>query len=102
MAGLTEYFERTAYRAKYQFGTRVFGRWNKIPFVGSIYGDSLISPVQGPRLSIHLDLPIKFQDKIYNILIDSHRQFKDIRLLVDIEISTENPDSSKVKRKVKK
>lgn len=83
MASLSEYFEKTSYKAKYDFGTRVFGRWNKIPFVGTIYGDTVISEEQGPRLSIHLDLPIKFENKIYTILIDKHKSFKDIKKLSD-------------------
>ena len=98
MASLTEYFERTAYQAKYEFGTRVFGRWNKIPFVGTIYTDTLVSNERGPQLSIHLDLPIKYQNKIYNILVDSHKNFKEIKTLTDVE----NPENNKVNRKIKK
>lgn len=94
MASLTDYFEKTAYRAKYEFGTRVFGRWNKIPFVGTIYGDSLVSLEQGPRLSIHLDLPVMFDNKVYNILIDTHRAFKDLKPLID-------PDAPVADRKAK-
>ena len=83
MASLADYFEKTRYEAKYDFGTRVFGRWNKVPFIGTIYGDSVINEEQGPRLTIHLDLPIKFDNKIYDILIDKHKSFKDIKKLVD-------------------
>lgn len=83
MAGLTEYFERTTYKAKYEFGTRVFGRWNKVPFIGTIYGDSVISLEQGPRLTIQLDLPICVDNRVYNIIIDTHRAFKDLSILVD-------------------
>ncbi len=83
MASLTDYFERTTYKARYEFGARVSGRWNRIPFIGTIYTDSLVSPDQGPRLSIHLDLPIMVDNKIYNIIIDTHRAFKDLKPLVD-------------------
>ena len=83
MASLTEYFEKNTYKAKYEFGTRIFGRWNKVPFVGTIYGDSVISLEQGPRLSIHLDLPISVDNKVYNIIIDTHRAIKDLTVLVD-------------------
>ena len=81
MPSLTEYFEKNTYKAKYEFGTRVFGRWNKIPFMGTIYTDTVVSNEQGPRLSIHLDLPIKFENKVYNIIIDTHKSFKDIKRL---------------------
>jgi hypothetical protein len=83
MASLTDYFERTAYKAKYEFGARVSGRWNKIPFIGTVYGDTLLSLEQGPRLSIHLDLPIKVDNKVYDIIIDTHRAIKDLKPLVD-------------------
>ena len=81
MPSLKEYFEKNRYQPKYEFGTRVFAKWNKIPFVGTIYGDSVISDIQGPRLSISLDLPLKYQDKIYTMLFVSHKDIKDIRLL---------------------
>lgn len=81
MPSLAEYFAKERYQAKYEFGTRVFGRWNKIPFIGTIYGDSVISPEQGPRLTIHLDLPIKFANTDYSVIIDVHKSFKDLHPL---------------------
>ena len=94
MASLTEYFEKNTYKAQYEFGTRVFGRWNKIPFMGTIYTDTVVSPEQGPRLSIHLDLPIKFENKVYNIIIDTHSSFKGLTELVD-------PDAPVAERKAR-
>ena len=81
MASLKEYFEKNRYQAKYEFGTRVFGRWNKIPFVGTIYGDSVINDEQGPRLTIQLDLPIKHNNVVKTMIIDSHKMFKDLKRL---------------------
>jgi hypothetical protein len=83
MASLTEYFEKNTYKAKYEFGTRMFGRWNKIPFVGTIYTDTLVSNEQGPRLSIHLDLPIKFENNVKSFIIDTHDKIKGLTELVD-------------------
>ena len=76
MGNQTEYFERTGYKPKYVIGDRVFGHWNKIPFVGTVGNDTLISPVEGPRISIHLDLPIKYEGTVKNVVIVKH---KDIR-----------------------
>lgn len=80
---LAEYFKANRYQAKYTIGDRVFGYWNKIPFVGSVGNDSEVNPTVGPRVSIHLDLPIKFQDKKYDVILVKHR---DIKKLVTYEI----------------
>ena len=76
MGSLTEYFERTAYKPKYFIGDRVFGHWNKIPFAGTVGNDTLISPVEGPRISIHLDLPIKYDGAVKNVIIVTHKDIK--------------------------
>lgn len=96
MPSLADYFAKERYQAKYEFGTRVFGRWNKIPFMGTIYGDSVISEEQGPRLTVHLDLPIKFDDTILSVIIDIHKSFNELSVLFD-------PDDKKARamRKVK-
>jgi hypothetical protein len=65
---LAEYFSANRYKAKWDMGDRVWGKWNKIPFVGTVGNDTLINEKEGPRVSVHLDLPILFQKKIYNII----------------------------------
>lgn len=79
MGNQTDYFNEIGYKPKYFLGDRVFGHWNKIPFVGSVGNDTVINHVQGPRISIHLDLPIKFEDKIHNIVIVKHRDIKPLK-----------------------
>jgi hypothetical protein len=76
MGNQTEYFERTGYKPEYLIGDRVFGHWNGIPIAGSVGNDTLISPVQGPRISVHLDLPVKHEGVVRNIIIVTH---KDVR-----------------------
>ena len=76
MASLKEYFEKNRYQAKYDIGDRVMGKWNKIPFVGTVGNDTLISEIEGPRVSVHLDLPIKYKDKVYTILFLKHKDIK--------------------------
>jgi hypothetical protein len=78
MGTQTEYFERIGYRPKYWIGDRVFGHWNKIPFVGTVGNDTVIDN-SGPRISIHLDLPIKFNNVIHNIIIVKHRDISKLK-----------------------
>ena len=73
---LAEYFKANRYQAKYDIGDRVIGKWNKIPFVGSVGNDTLINEEEGPRITVHLDLPIKYQDKVYTVIIVKHKDIK--------------------------
>lgn len=81
MGNNTEYFQRKAYEAKYVIGQRVSGKWNKIPFVGSVGNDRLVSEEIGPEITIHLDLPILLDNKIHSIIVVKH---KDIKLLKEL------------------
>ena len=76
MGNLTDYFEKNAYKPKYFLGDRVFGHWNKIPFIGTVGNDTVINETEGPRISIQLDLPIRYNDEIKNIIIVKHRDIK--------------------------
>jgi len=79
--GMAAYFKANRYMGKYNLGDRVFGYWNKIPFMGSVGNDSVINEQEGPRVSIHLDLPIRVDGKIKTVIIVKP---KDIKRLVDI------------------
>ena len=68
MGSNTDYFERVGYKPTWHIGDRVMGKWNKIPFVGSVGNDTVISEIEGPRVSVHLDLPIKHGDRVHNIV----------------------------------
>ena len=76
MGNQTEYFERIAYQPEYSIGDRVFGHYHGIPFAGSVGNDTLLSPVQGPRISIHLDLPIRLEGVVKNVIIVQHRDIR--------------------------
>ena len=80
MGNQTDYFERIGYRAKYQIGDRVFGHWNKIPFVGTVGNDRVIDKT-GPQVTIHLDLPIRFEQQVRNVIVVKHR---DITKLIEM------------------
>ena len=81
MGNQTDYFERIGYKPTWYIGDRVFGYWNGIPFVGSVGNDTVINEIEGPRISIHLDLPIAFNKQIHHVVIVKH---KDIKALVEL------------------
>jgi hypothetical protein len=76
MGNQTDYFNRIGYKHVYDIGDRVIGKWNKIPFVGSVGNDRLINHVTGPEVTVHVDLPIKYQDVWYSVIVVKHRDIK--------------------------
>lgn len=79
MSNLAEYFGANRYQAKWNIGDRVTGKWNKIPFVGSVGNDRQLNDRDGPEITIHLDLPIKYQNKVYNFIIVKHKDIKEFK-----------------------
>ena len=79
MGSQTDYFNRIGYRPTYEIGDRVIGKWNKIPFVGTVGNDTVISEQEGPRISVHLDLPIKYKDQVRTVIFVQHRDVKPYR-----------------------
>jgi hypothetical protein len=78
MSSLTQYFERRDAdlpKPKYNSGDRVFGHWNQIPFVGSVVREI------APLVMIQVDLPIKHDGTVHNIITP---RLKDIKRLVVI------------------
>ena len=79
MSNLLQYFENRAYQPKWFIGDRVQGKWNKIPFVGTVGNDTVISEIEGPRVSVHLELPIKYKQKIHNVIFVQPDDLKEYR-----------------------
>jgi len=75
MGTQTDYFNKIGYRGKYDIGDRVFGKWNKIPFIGTVGNDRCIDGVN-PEITIHLDLPIKHHSQLKNFIIVKHKDIK--------------------------
>lgn len=75
MSSLTRFFEKQTEDLpphKFQIGDRVYGRWNNIPFIGSVGND------KRTEVSISIDLPIKFEGVTRtNIMVPS----EDVELL---------------------
>ena len=92
MASYAEYFEKIAYKPKYFLGDRVFGRWNKIPFVGTVGNDNLVSEEVGPIINVLLDLPIKHRDRYHTVIQVKHKDVK------KLELWTDEPKASKKKK----
>lgn len=82
MGTQTDYFNKIGYKHKYDIGDRVFGKWNKIPFIGTVGNDRLINHEIGPEVTIHLDLPIRIDGVYKSFIIVKH---KDIKRLTQIE-----------------
>ena len=76
MPNYAEYFEKHRPKPVWQIGDRVHGRWNKIPFIGTVGNDNMINEKEGPRVSVHLDLPIKYKDKVHNIIFVKQKDIK--------------------------
>ena len=65
MASYAEYFAaRDADKPKprYVRGDRVFGHWNRIPFIASVIRE------EDKNVLVHTDLPIMHDDAVHNIL----------------------------------
>ena len=79
MGTQTDYFNRIGYQPKWFLGDRVFGKWNKIPFVGTVGNDTVINKIDGPRITIHLDLPIKFNNQVHHVVVVKHKDIKEYK-----------------------
>ena len=54
---LAEYFKANRYTPTWEMGDRVSGVHEGVPFIGTVGNDTQISEEEGPRVTIHLDLP---------------------------------------------
>jgi hypothetical protein len=61
----SEYFLHNRPKPRYNFGDRVEGVYQGIPYVGTAYTDNMRSELEGPMVSIHLDLPLKAKGQPY-------------------------------------
>jgi hypothetical protein len=76
---LSEYFAANRPVPKYQVGDRVEGSYKNIPYVGTVYTDNMRSPIEGVRVSIHLDLPMKIGQIWHNIIRVEYRDIRGLR-----------------------
>jgi hypothetical protein len=81
MGNQTDYFNKIGYKHVYDIGDRVFGHWHKIPFVGTVGNDRKINDVDGPEVTIHLDLPIRKDDYNHHFIIVKHKDIKRLKTI---------------------
>ena len=79
MGNQSDYFNRIGYKHTYDIGDRVIGKWNRIPFVATVGNDRKINDIDGPEVTVHLDLPLQYQGQVYNFLVVKHRDIKPYR-----------------------
>lgn len=84
MPNYAEYFQKHRPKPVWHMGDRVFGHWNKIPFIGTVGNDNMISEIEGPRVSIFLDLPIQHENKIHRLIFVKQNQIKRLKNFHDI------------------
>jgi hypothetical protein len=80
MSKEAEYFAENRTPPKWFIGDRVFGKWNKIPFTGTVLNDHIVTEEVGPVVHVYLDLPLKYKTEYKTIV--SVKQ-KDIKKLVN-------------------
>jgi len=79
MSNLAEYFEANRPVPRYKFGDRVEGVYKGIPYVGTAYTDNMRNATEGPRVSIHLDLPMKIGAEWVSYIRASYKEIKGLR-----------------------
>ena len=76
MGSLADYFKLHRYQGRWNLGDRVQGKWNGIPFRGTVGTDSVISEIEGPRVTVFSDLPILYEGKVHYVIIVKPNQLK--------------------------
>lgn len=76
MPSLNDYFSKNRYKPKWFLGDRVEGKWNNIPFVGTVAIDSKIFENIEPRVVVFVDLPILHDGTIYSIITTNVKSLK--------------------------
>jgi len=76
---LSDYFAKDAYKPKYFLGDRVFGRWNKIPFIGTVGNDRNKVGSEEPEVTVLLDLPILLTGRQHSVIIVKHKDIKPLK-----------------------
>lgn len=85
MPNYAEYFEKVTYKPRWFIGDRVFGKYEKIPFVGTVGNDTLVSLEEGPRVSVQLDLPLLINEQYRRVIFVKPTQLKRLMSMDDKE-----------------
>ena len=85
MANYAEYFAIHRPQPVWHIGDRVFGKYKKIPFIGTVGNDNMVSEQEGPRVTIHLDLPMKVDNEYKSFIIVKQKDIKRLTSMEDTE-----------------
>lgn len=72
MASMADYFEKQAYQHIYEMGDRITGKYQGIPFIGTVGNDRLLSHEAGPEITVHLDLPMQTDTGVRYVIVVKH------------------------------
>ena len=87
MSNLAEYFARNRPQPTWEFGDRVFGKFNGVPFVGTCGGEGMVNEEQGILVTVFLDLPLKHKDTWHNTFVKVEP--KSLKKLLDFSTDKE-------------
>ena len=76
---LAEYFSANRPKPKYAFGDRVEGVYKGMPYVGTAYTDNMRNELEGPMVSVHLDLPMKIGKEYHQYIRVKYKEIKGVR-----------------------
>ena len=72
MGNIAEYFARQAYQHRYHMGDRVRGRYQGVPFAGTVMIDNRLNEEDGAFVIVDLDLPIRIDGQVRSMLKVTH------------------------------
>lgn len=73
MSNQMEYFAQNRYQHQYNLGDRVRGRYQGVPFAGTVLIDNFLTEDEGPFVVVDLDLPIKVDGQVMNMIKVTHK-----------------------------
>lgn len=79
MLSYAEYFSLHRDKPLYEIGDRVFGYWNKIPFIGTVGVDHVVSVSTGPEVAILLDLPLMTANGRSGVIVVKREDIKRLK-----------------------
>lgn len=76
MDNIVKYFAKNRTSPTYLIGDRVGGKWNNIPFVGSVLLEHILTEENIPQVHVAVDLPIKYNGTYHSIITLHPKQLK--------------------------
>lgn len=76
MDNYSRYFAKHRTPPKYFIGDRVSGKWNNIPFVGTVLVEHIVSEDNNPTVHVMLDLPIKYDNTWHTVITTIPKKLK--------------------------